>query len=65
MYSGQLRWPAFIRAVETDEFFLFFISKLRPVFVPKRLRTAADAETVRSLTRAGLGARAELPGRAT
>lgn len=60
MYTGELRWLAFMKAVETDEFFLFFISKLQPVFIPKRLLTPAGADIIRNLTRAGLGARAEL-----
>jgi hypothetical protein len=60
MYSGELKWPAFMRAVETDEFLLFFISRLQPIFIPKRLLSAAELEQVRALTSDGLGAKADL-----
>jgi hypothetical protein len=62
LHSGELKWPAFMRAVETEEFFLFFISKVQPIFVPKRLLTAAELEQVRALTRDGLGAKAAVYG---
>jgi hypothetical protein len=60
MFTGELRWAAFMKATETEEFFLFFLSKLQPLFLPKRLLTAADTRVVRSVVSSGLGSKAEL-----
>lgn len=62
MSSGTLQWSAVMKAIETPEFFLFFLSKLHPVFIPKRLLNDADTTQVRRLTRSGLGSKAELQG---
>ena len=42
------------------KFFLIFVSMLQPIFIPKRLLTAAEVHQVRVLVLSGLGARAEL-----
>jgi hypothetical protein len=60
MHTGVLPWSSVMKAVETPEFFLFFLSKIHPVFIPKRLLTDTEAAQVRQLTRSALGARAQL-----
>ena len=60
MSNGTLKWSAVMKAIETPEFFLFFLSKLQPVYIPKRLLSDADTVSVRQLARSGLGSRAQL-----
>jgi YcxB-like protein len=60
MSSGTLRWSSVMKAIETQEFFLFFLSRLAPVYIPKRLLSDADVAQVRQLTRSGLGSKAAL-----
>lgn len=59
-YSGTLQWDAFMKVSETPEFFLFFLTKLQPVYIPKRVLSVADSERIRTLTRVGMGPKAEL-----
>jgi hypothetical protein len=60
LYNGEIAWSSMMRANETPEFFLFFISKLQAFFIPKRLLSEADTVRVRELVGAGLGNKAEL-----
>jgi hypothetical protein len=53
-------WHAMARAVETDEFFLFFYNKQCAYYFPKRVLSPADVSAVRGLARAALGDRASL-----
>jgi hypothetical protein len=53
-------WHAMRRAVETDEFFLFFYNKQCAYYFPKRALSAADAAEVRALARSNLAERATL-----
>jgi len=59
-YSGALEWASLMRADETTEFFLFFLAKLQPVFIPKRVLSPDDVARVRRLVHDGLGAKAKL-----
>lgn len=56
----DLPWNILLKAVETDEFFLYFYSKQLAFYVPKRVLPPADVQAVRVLTQAKLGARAQL-----
>jgi hypothetical protein len=43
-------WDAMHRAIETEEFFLFFVTKMQAIYLPKRyLGHPADAELIRRL----------------
>jgi hypothetical protein len=55
MHTGELEWPSLMRVSETNEFFLFFVSKLQAVFLPKRLLSEQQLVEVRRLIHTGLG----------
>jgi YcxB-like protein len=63
-FSGTTlrRWDAMPRAVETEEFLLFFITKQQAIYLPKRAIPPGDLPAVRRLLREKLGDRAELMG---
>jgi hypothetical protein len=51
----QVPWRVFMRAVETEEFFLLFYSKQCAYYVPKRALSFADTADARALLRSNLG----------
>jgi hypothetical protein len=58
--SVSLAWPAILEAVETEEFFLFFVQKAFAYYLPKRaVADGGDITELRSLIRNELGSRAE------
>jgi hypothetical protein len=48
-FRQDLRWTDLVKAVETEEFFLFFYNKRQAHFVPKRVLPLASIAEVRSL----------------
>ncbi|HET6680357.1 MAG TPA: YcxB family protein [Gemmatimonadaceae bacterium] len=56
----DIPWHAMVRAVETEEFFLFFYCKQCAYYVPKRVLAAPQLSEVRDLARAALADRARL-----
>ena len=57
--TGLAPWSSMMKAVETDDFFLFYLSKINAVYLPKRHVTPDEVQAVRELTRARLGERFE------
>ena len=53
-------WHVMPRAVETEEFFLFFYNKQCAYYFPKRVLSAAQLTDVRALARTNLGDKARL-----
>lgn len=62
LYTGQIGWAALLKAVETNEFFLLYVSKAQAVIVPKRVLDAASIGGIRETVHAHLGTRASLLG---
>ena len=60
LYSGELPWATLQRVEETEEFFLFSISKAQAMYLPTRTLAAGDLSTVREVLRAGMNGRAKL-----
>jgi hypothetical protein len=57
-HTTTLPWPGIVEAMETEEFFLFFVRKNFAFSLPKRAIAPPDLEAARSLLRAVLGIRA-------
>lgn len=62
LFAGELRWGEVTRAVETEDFFFLFRSRVQALYVPKRALVGGDVDVLalRELLRAQLGGRAEL-----
>jgi hypothetical protein len=59
--ATDIRWEGVLRAVETPEFFLFYVSRNCAVQVPKRaIPNSGDLTRVRSLVQHALGSKAHL-----
>ena len=58
--SLDVPWHVMRRAVETEEFFLFFYNKQCAYYLPKRVLSAAHLTDVRALVRTHLGDRSHL-----
>lgn len=52
LYNGDFRWASLQRVEETNEFFLFLLSKAQGVYLPKRTLPEGDVTLVRQLVRA-------------
>jgi hypothetical protein len=60
-FETKLQWPVILRAVETKEFFLFFISALNAHFIPKAFVSSPDElQAIRAIVRGALGPKARL-----
>jgi hypothetical protein len=55
-FRQDLRWTDLVKAVETEEFFLFFYNKRQAHFVPKRALAPASVAVVRGLIGSHKGA---------
>jgi hypothetical protein len=55
--SGEVPWSALLKTVETQEFFLFFVSKLQALYLPKVSLEASSVASVRTLAASELGKR--------
>jgi YcxB-like protein len=60
LFDSALKWEAFVKAVETKEFFLFYLSARWAHFIPKATATEADLQTIRAILREKLGTKAKL-----
>jgi hypothetical protein len=60
LHRGHLGWGAVTKAVETPEFFLFFVTKIQALFVPVRVLDPGSRERLRSLVKGQLQGRAAL-----
>ena len=60
--NGEFRWATLHRIEETDVYFLFMLSKVSGIWLPKRTLSADDVGVVRQLAREKLGARAQVMG---
>ena len=57
--STTLGWDSLVEALETEEFFLFYYSKLAAFYLPKRVTSdAGQRSALRELVRTHLGSRA-------
>jgi hypothetical protein len=57
----KLRWDAIHRAVETKDFFLFYIAAATAHFIPKACATSVEQlHSARTIIREALGDRANL-----
>jgi len=62
-FETRMQWPAIIEAVETKEFFLFFISARGAHFIPKAFLTSPNEfQDLRAIVREALGPKARLRG---
>lgn len=61
-FNTTLKWDAFVRATETKEFILLYISTRWAHFIPKTAATASDLQTIRTIIREKLGTKAKLQG---
>lgn len=60
-FDVRLRWDAIHRAVETKDFFLFYIAAATAHFIPKACATSAEQlPAARTIIRKALGGRASL-----
>jgi hypothetical protein len=53
-------WTHMVQAVETAEFFLFYINKRTAYFTPKRVIPSSDLAVLRTALRQSIGAKARL-----
>ena len=60
LFETTLKWDAFLKAIETKEFILLYVSSRWAHFIPKAAATAADLETVRTILHEKLGNKAKL-----
>ena len=49
--SGFFEWSVLFKVAEVERFFLFFLTKAQPVFLPKRALEARAVDTIRALAR--------------
>ncbi len=57
----DLKWATFVKVVETNRYFFFFLSPRVPIFIPKRfLPDPNDLRDLRHLIRVNLGDKAHL-----
>ena len=60
-FDSRLQWSGIRRAVETKEFFLFYVSQRSAHFVPKAfVKSPEELQAIRRTVREALGAKARL-----
>jgi YcxB-like protein len=55
LYRGHIAWGSIMKAVETPEFLLLYLTRIQGLFVPLRVMDPASREKLRLLTKAQLG----------
>lgn len=49
--SGFFEWSVLFKVAEAERFFLFFLTKAQPIFLPKRVLEGTAVDTIRALVR--------------
>ena len=60
LFDTTLKWDAFLKAVETNDFILLYISTRWAHFIPKDAASASELSGIRTILRERLGPKAEL-----
>jgi hypothetical protein len=60
--ATEVQWSAFLRARETQRFFLLYLSKSQAQPIPKRAMPSTEVERLRALVARRLGDRAKVSG---
>lgn len=60
LFDSTLKWEAFLKAVETNEFILLYVSTRWAHFVPKTAATASELSAIRTILKERLGLKAKL-----
>ena len=60
LFDTTLKWEAFLKAVETKEFILLYVSARGAHFIPKVAATAEELSAIRMIIGAALGGKAKL-----
>jgi len=60
LFDTTLKWEAFLKAIETKEFILLYVSTRWAHFIPKAIATSSDLEAIRTILRQKLGPKAQL-----
>ncbi len=60
LFDTTLKWEAFLKAIETKEFILLYVSTRWAHFIPKAAATASDLQAIRAIIREKLGTKAKL-----
>jgi hypothetical protein len=58
--SGETKWMAIIKSMETEDNFFFFTSNKMAMFIPKRFLTDIQTNQLRDIAKRNLGDRAKL-----
>lgn len=60
LFDTTLKWNAFLKAVETNEFILLYVSTRWAHLIPKAAASASELSTIRAILREQLGPKAKL-----
>jgi hypothetical protein len=60
LFDTTLKWEAFLKAIETKEFILLYVSTRWAHFIPKAAASPADLATIRTILHEELGGKAKL-----
>ena len=60
LFDTTLKWDAFLKAIETKEFILLYVSTRWAHFIPKAAATASDLQAIRTIVQDKLGTKAKL-----
>lgn len=60
LFDTTLKWEAFLKAIETKEFILLYVSTRWAHFIPKSAASASDLDAIRTILNEKLGTKAKL-----
>lgn len=60
LFDTTLKWDAFLKAVETNEFILLYVSTRWAHLIPKAAASASELSAIRTILREQLGKKAKL-----
>ena len=60
LFDTTLKWDAFLKAIETKEFILLYVSARWAHFIPKAAATTSDLQAIRTIIHEKLGTKAKL-----